>query len=471
MEMDGITIELPGANGQNQGESLTEILDLCRQTFAKVARSASKELGGVTRDAQSSFGIWEKLLEKLTTKTLKQTSSGLKRAVLGFDELNRLTRNTGTGTVVKENEKLKESLLKLAEDMGIVGQNLKEDILNPVTEWGSQTVTNLFGKLKDAFTGGLFGDRSDLQEYNRLFNGLNYETRTWNALTGDSYVVGNAFTEMLEKTGHRAQMASLLMQGMGTEVSGVSGQLSSMGNSAQIGWDGVTRNFGQANKWFTVSVTDPVRTSFSGLWAEVQTGAQESWTGTKGIFSDAGSFFEKTFSNAWGRVKAVFSDDGQVYSSLQEGILASFKKSANGLIDGINRVVARPFTGLNQVLSNIQKVKIGTLQPFASLSWRAEVPKIPYLAKGAVLPANKPFLAVVGDLRHGTNVEAPLSTIQAAVAAVMQEHTDANMPGHSATVQVLRQILEGVLGIRISDETIACAYDRYQHQLGIVNGR
>ena len=35
------------------------------------------------------------------------------------------------------------------------------------------------------------------------------------------------------------------------------------------------------------------------------------------------------------------------------------------------------------------------------------------------MPANRPFLAVVGDQRHGTNVEAPLSTIQAAVAEVM----------------------------------------------------
>lgn len=37
--------------------------------------------------------------------------------------------------------------------------------------------------------------------------------------------------------------------------------------------------------------------------------------------------------------------------------------------------------------------------------------KLPALAKGAVLPANKPFLAVVGDQKHGTNIEAPLQTI------------------------------------------------------------
>jgi hypothetical protein len=40
---------------------------------------------------------------------------------------------------------------------------------------------------------------------------------------------------------------------------------------------------------------------------------------------------------------------------------------------------------------------------------------VPQLAKGAVLPPNKPFLAMVGDQKHGTNIEAPLDTIVDAV--------------------------------------------------------
>lgn len=47
---------------------------------------------------------------------------------------------------------------------------------------------------------------------------------------------------------------------------------------------------------------------------------------------------------------------------------------------------------------------------------------IPKLAQGAVLPANKPFLAMVGDQTHGTNVEAPLDTIKQALAEVMAEY-------------------------------------------------
>ncbi len=45
---------------------------------------------------------------------------------------------------------------------------------------------------------------------------------------------------------------------------------------------------------------------------------------------------------------------------------------------------------------------------------------VPKLARGAVLPANKPFMAMVGDQRNGTNVEAPLATIQEALMAVME---------------------------------------------------
>jgi len=44
---------------------------------------------------------------------------------------------------------------------------------------------------------------------------------------------------------------------------------------------------------------------------------------------------------------------------------------------------------------------------------------IPELAEGAVLEPNKPFMAIVGDQKHGTNVEAPLDTIKQAVAEVI----------------------------------------------------
>ena len=46
---------------------------------------------------------------------------------------------------------------------------------------------------------------------------------------------------------------------------------------------------------------------------------------------------------------------------------------------------------------------------------------VPALADGAVLYPNKPFLAMVGDQRNGTNIEAPMSTIKQGVREVMNE--------------------------------------------------
>ena len=45
---------------------------------------------------------------------------------------------------------------------------------------------------------------------------------------------------------------------------------------------------------------------------------------------------------------------------------------------------------------------------------------IPYLAEGAVIPPNAPFMAVLGDQRHGTNLEAPADLIRQIVREEME---------------------------------------------------
>ena len=53
-------------------------------------------------------------------------------------------------------------------------------------------------------------------------------------------------------------------------------------------------------------------------------------------------------------------------------------------------------------------------------------PQIPALATGAVIPPNREFLAVLGDQKHGTNIEAPLSTIEEAVENVLKRSGNSN---------------------------------------------
>ena len=77
---------------------------------------------------------------------------------------------------------------------------------------------------------------------------------------------------------------------------------------------------------------------------------------------------------------------------------------------------------------------------------------------------------MVGDQKHGTNVEAPLATIQEAVAVTMEDLARSNLAGHQATVEVLRQILQAVLGIHIGDGELYRAVERYRDKRAVMTG-
>lgn len=174
-------------------------------------------------------------------------------------------------------------------------------------------------------------------------------------------------------------------------------------------------------------------------------------------------------------VAGVFTGD---WKRAWNGILYAFKGLINSLIGLLNALLTKLTGALNGV------IRLANAMSFTVPSWvpgiggqkfgfglkTVTAPQIPYLARGAVLPANRPFLAMVGDQRHGTNVEAPLATIQQAMGTVLDGYTASNLAGHEATVAVLRQILEAVLGIGLDDGLIAAAAARYGAKMAVVRG-
>ena len=150
----------------------------------------------------------------------------------------------------------------------------------------------------------------------------------------------------------------------------------------------------------------------------------------------------------------------------------------NGIIGFLNAMIAGIVGGVNGIVNAINKLSFTAPDWIPGIGGKTvgfnlktvHTPQIPYLAQGAVLPANKPFLAVVGDQKHGTNVEAPLATIQQAVANVMGDQTAAILAGFATSVEVQREILQAVLGIQIGDDVIGSAMSRYQQKMAVVNG-
>lgn len=217
------------------------------------------------------------------------------------------------------------------------------------------------------------------------------------------------------------------------------------------------------------------------------------WSVVKPVLTALRSYFSEVFNSIAGTVSGTIATVTQILSGLTdfmagvfsgnweqawEGIKTTLKGVINGIVGLLNSMIQRIVTALNSVIRAANKMS------FTVPSWVPNIggkkfgfnmsllstPQIPYLAQGAVLPANKPFLAMVGDQRHGTNIEAPLTTIQAAVATVMEDQTAAILAGFEASVGVQREILEAVLGISIGDDVIGSAVSRYNSRQAVVRG-
>ena len=94
------------------------------------------------------------------------------------------------------------------------------------------------------------------------------------------------------------------------------------------------------------------------------------------------------------------------------GIIGMFEKMINWIVNGLNKISFDvpdwvPGIGGKTFGFNIPEVKFGRVS-------------IPRLAKGAVIPPNREFLAVLGDQKQGTNIEAPLQTIVDAFNIALQ---------------------------------------------------
>jgi hypothetical protein len=194
-----------------------------------------------------------------------------------------------------------------------------------------------------------------------------------------------------------------------------------------------------------------------GNWGKVKDTASSAWQSIQSVWGTAGNWFQKN----------VIDPPGQ-----------GFKGMVNGIIGFLNKLIAGVVSAVNAIVNAVNKLQFTVPNWVPGLGGKAmgfnlktvTAPQIPYLAQGAVLPANRPFMAVVGDQHHGTNVEAPLATIQEAVALVMGDQTAAILAGFETSVGVQREILQAVLGIQIGDDVIGRAVTQYQRKMAVLNG-
>ncbi len=180
------------------------------------------------------------------------------------------------------------------------------------------------------------------------------------------------------------------------------------------------------------AVIDGIRDWLNGLldWIDKKTNGKLKplITGIKAIVTAVFGNIKQTVGNVIDEIKTIFSGLIKFISGVfsgdfdkaWEGIKDIFKGIWNTIIDLLNGAINIIIKGLNWLIKQMNKISfdVPSWVPFVggksigvNIDYISEN-VLPHLAKGAVIPANDEFLAVLGDQTHGNNIEAPEELIR-----------------------------------------------------------
>lgn len=192
------------------------------------------------------------------------------------------------------------------------------------------------------------------------------------------------------------------------------------------------------------SVFTDISRKQDGFWSNMKSAAQTAATTVSGTFTNLPEAIATAFRKAWGSVLTALSGGaGTSLQGIADGLGKVFKSSINQMLSGLDDLFDSVERQLNETIVSIKRTQIGGTKPFATLS-TVTLPSIPKLAKGAVIPANNEFLAILGDQRHGTNIEAPLDTIVEAMEIALQRN------GSGSPEAIASAVRAGLAGMAVT---------------------
>ena len=153
-----------------------------------------------------------------------------------------------------------------------------------------------------------------------------------------------------------------------------------------------------------------------GLLGGIKKNFQPLLDAFKQIMSGITNFISGVFSGDW---KKAWDGVKDIFAGIWNGIVSLLEGAINAIIDGLNWLISQ----MNKISFDVPNwvPLIGGKSMGISIPSISRV-EIPRLAQGTVIPPNREFMAVLGDQKQGTNIEAPLETIKQALAEVMAQY-------------------------------------------------
>lgn len=343
--------------------------------------------------------------QKNAYKGVGGAAKSASKQLASFDEINKLSGESGGGASV------------ILPDFSQIG---KLDFLDKITDRLKkigQDIANIFRDVK-AFIGSVFsGDWGAALD--SIADFVNHARELLaDLLDAVSDIFGDIIDAIIEKCGLAGTPVGNMMAGIKDIVQGglgfisgiLTGDLEKMKQSVIQMLTGVKTFVFGIFDWFKLGLTsllDWLDGKTNGRFHEIielaKTYVSDVIDGVKQIFGGFIDFMTGVFTLDW---EKAWEGIKEIFRGIWNTIVGVLEAAVNLIIKGINWLISK----LNSLQIKIPDWLGGgsfgfNIRPIAEL-------QIPRLAKGAIIPPNREFMAVLGDQKQGTNIEAPADLIR-----------------------------------------------------------
>lgn len=343
--------------------------------------------------------------QKNAYKGVGGAAKSASKQLASFDEINKLSGEGGGGSGIIQPDFSTAAnfafLDKIADKLKKIGQ----DIVNLFKD-----VTGFIGNVFSGDWGAALDNIINFVSHARILLA--------DLLDFVGYIFGAIIDTIIEKCGLAGTPVGDMLTGIKDIVQGalgiisgiLTGDLEKMKQSVIQMLTGVKTFVFGIWDWFKLGLTsllDWLDGKTNGRFHEIielaKTYVSDVIDGVKQIFGGFIDFMNGVFTLDW---EKAWEGIKEIFRGIWNTIVGVLEAAVNLIIKGINWLISK----LNSLQIKIPDWLGGgsfgfNIRPIAEL-------QIPRLAKGAIIPPNREFMAVLGDQKQGTNIEAPADLIR-----------------------------------------------------------
>ena len=376
-----------------------------------------------------------------TADATKDATKAAKGYLSPLDEINKMDSNASSGGKsggVSPSQMFEESAIEgsVADIAGIFKQKIADG------DWGG--------------IGSMIGDK-----FSKIFTGINWENigkKISDAIKGlldaiNGFLESVNWQEIGDSIGDYLRaidwngIIKRIAEGIGAVIGALAGVIWGLIRPAWesvVKWwkenafkdgkftmqgllNGIVEVFRNIGAWIKEKIFTPFIEGFKkafGINSPSRIMAEMGGYIMQGLLNGITSFVSNVvsaFTNLKQKIIDAFTSLKSRMSVIWSNIVSVMRNPINSIIGFINSLISGVVSGINTVIRALNKLKITIptwlkyvpgAKDLAGKSFGFNLttmatPKIPYLATGAVIPPNAPFMAVLGDQKQGTNIETP----------------------------------------------------------------